>query len=369
MSISDMVHQAIRLKWSYIFLLLFLMLVVGKNSLAQDQDKYVVSDIVISSEGKSPNQSRTKAIADGQRSAFIVLLSRLGFDADVSDNFQNEEIADMVASQQIFDEKIAGNKYSATLNLNFSRRFVQHHLDRKDEIEKSIDENSYLIIPIKASDEKMLIWEEENDWMLSWKRFMENNEYPQIKLTKGDFEDVGNFNIENIKNNDFSNFGTSFYKYGSGSIVLVYFDFDSIENKVNIDLHIIDKLQNNQVRLEFINVNQLPMQELAQKVVKKTADYIIKDDGKVGFSKFSPENTDIDILVSDLKEWIIIKNKIERSHLVSNLQIKSISRDLIKINADYGVDKDDIIASFEKEDLFLTSKLEGGYFLSLKNFN
>jgi hypothetical protein len=242
-------------------------------------------------------------------------------------------------------------------------------LDSKDEIEKSVDENSYLIIPIKTTIDQTLIWEEENDWKWSWKIFIKNNEYPQIKLPKGDVEDIGNFNIETIKNNDFSDFGTSFYKYGTGSIVLAYFDFDSIENKVNIDLVTIQKSKNHQVRLEFVNVNQLSMHELVQKVIKKTADYLIKNNEEPDLSKSSPENTNIDILVSDLKEWVSVKNELENSDLISNLQIKSISKDLVKINVDYGADKDDIITSFEKKDLFLKSKPEGGYFLSLKNFN
>ncbi|MFT6077151.1 MAG: hypothetical protein ACJA02_001099 [Myxococcota bacterium] len=368
MSISDMVHKAIRSKWSGFFLLL-LVLISGKDGLAQEQDKYVVNDIVVISDGESPNQSRIKAIADGQRSAFIVLLDRLGFDKKVSNNFQNEKIADMVSSQQIFDEKIAGNKYSATLNLNFSKSFVKYHLDSKDEIEKSVDEKSYLIIPIKIAKEEALIWEKENDWKWAWGQFLRKNEYPELKLPKGDVEDVVNFNIDNIKNNDFSNFKTSFYKYGTGSIVLAYFDFDSIENKVNIDLVTIQKAQNNQVRLEFVNVDQLPMSQLVPKVIKKTSDYLIKSDEDANISESSPDNTNIDILVSDLTEWMIIKNKLQKSGLISNLKIESISKDLVKINVDYGSDKDDIVTSFKQEDLFLESKPEGGYFLSLRNFN
>ncbi len=367
MSISDMIYQLPKMQWPKWFCLVLILLLNSNIAIAQVQNPYAVNDVVVNASGKSPTQARTNAINSGQRNAFVILLNRLGIDESVATSLQDNTISDMVASQQIIDEKIAGNNYSATLNLTFSESFVKHYLGNKIGIKDLAKSESYLIVPIKLIKNQPLIWEETNDWKLAWENIIKNNKTSSIKLLKGDVEDIGSFNASTINDSNFSSFETALNKYKVDALVFAYFEFDAIENKVNIDLKTIRKFQTNQIRLDFVNVNQLPMTDLVNKVAGKTADYLIGGDKNSASTSASniPFNVNIDVLISDLGDWMTVKNKLENANIISALKVNSVSKDLVKINVTYNNNNGDIINFFAKYNLFLQKKPEGGYFLSL----
>jgi len=364
MSISDMFYQLMKLK---LLCLITILLLNSNFARAEIQSQYFVGDVLINASGKSPSQARINAIASGQRNAFIILLNRLGIDENLANGFKDDIISDMVASQQIMDEKIAGNNYSATLNLNFSDSFVKHHLGGhlggKIESAQEKKPNSYLVIPIKIIQNETLIWGENNDWKLTWENIIKNNQTLPIKLPKGDIEDIGIFNNNAVNEDKFLNFESSLNKYKVEALVLAYFEFDAIENKVNIHLKTIRKFQNNQVHLDFINVNQLEMPDLINKVANKTLDYLIADKTSAEPNEI---NLSIDVLISNLGDWVEIKNKLENSNIVSGLKVSSISKSSVKINVTYNKNNGNIINFFAKHNLLLQKRKEGEYSLSTK---
>ncbi|MCE3255870.1 MAG: hypothetical protein K0R25_1364 [Rickettsiaceae bacterium] len=364
MSISDMTYQMVK---SWRFYLIFILFFNVSLANAAGSEQYAVNGIVINAAAKSPAQARTTAIANGQRNAFVILLNRLGVDEKFAANFGDDAISDMVSSRQIIDEKIAGNNYSATLNLIFSESFVKHYLGDKTKFAEVPKAESYLIIPIKLEKQKSVLWEENNDWKYAFENIIKSKKTTSIKLPKGDVEDMVSFNSKNLNADNFTNFDAIAGKYKIDAIILTYFDFDSIENKVNITLKIIHKFQVNSVRLDFVNVSQLPLEELVNKVAAKTFDYIA-DLSKTESGESSQSgliSTNIDILVSNLDEWLAIKSKLEDPKIASSLKIISISKDMIKTEIIYNRSNGDIINFFAKKNLFLQKKSEGGYILSL----
>jgi hypothetical protein len=65
----------------------------------------MVEGVNISVTGKSPTDARNAAIASGRRDAFLILLTRLEIATKVADIVSNDEISDMVRSEQIDAEK------------------------------------------------------------------------------------------------------------------------------------------------------------------------------------------------------------------------------------------------------------------------
>ena len=334
---------------------------------------YKIDRIPISAAADSATESRAKAILYGQRQGFEILLKRLGIDEEFAANVSDDLIVDMVASQQILDEKIAGNKYRAFLNVTFSESFAQHYLQDKKfvrQISKKTD--SYLIIPIKTTAERFLIWESDNDWNEKWRKLLKNKDLDSLNLAKGDIEDITIFDSKTIYQANYSTLENAFSKYRSSAVVLAYFDFDKIENKVEITLKIIRKYTTKKVRLDFVNVNQLPYQDLADKVAKKTADYLIATQDNLqseeGQTVEVPENIDIEVLISNLGNWMEVKQKLESENIISNLKIISMSSDLVKVNVSFNkkFEKEggSLLDLFAKQGLILFQKEEGGYFLT-----
>lgn len=343
----------------------------SQNLFAQNQN-YLINDIVANGSGNSPSQARNNAVAAAQRDAFLILLGRLGINESIASTLEDAAIADMVASQQIMNEKISGNNYSAIINLSFSESFVKHYLGDKISTANNNTESSsanlvgsYIVVPIKLEKNQSLIWETNNDWKLAWERVLKNNNINSLKLLKGDIDDISTITPNNISQSNFTDFEPLINKYKVDGLMLAYFDFDSIENKVNITLQNIQKFSSNQTKLAFVNVNQLSPEDLVNKVAQKTINYIALVNNQKTTAKQEILPYQLDILIYELSDWLKVKNKLENSNLVSQLKVNSISKDLVKITIYYNSANGDIINFFAKNNLFLQKKSEGGYILSL----
>ncbi len=368
MSISDMSCQSLKSQWLKWLCLALVLLFNFRLASAEAQNLYTIDSVAVNASGSSPTKARVNAIASGQREAFITLLDRLEIDKNFANSLKDDVISDMVASQQILDEKISGNNYSATLNLTFSESFVKHYLGNKTEVKEVVQTNNYLVVPIKLVKNQPIIWKEDNDWKLALEKVLKDNKISSIKLPRGDLGDIAMFNYDSIKDGNISKFEEAINKYKVEALVLAYFEFDDIENKVNISLQIIHKFQSNKVRLDFVNVNQLSMPNLIYKVANKTAEYIINSTNKVGNQMaFTPVSVSIDVLISNLGDWLTIKNKLENANIISDLKVNSISKDLVKITVVYNGSNGDITNFFSQYSLSLQKKAEGGYFLSKYN--
>lgn len=355
----------------FLLMFSFMCLLAQAGSALASSDDYIVNDVDIAASGANPSQARTNAIANAQRSAFATLLERLDMNTDIAGRFDAAAIADMVSSQQITDEKIAGNNYSATLNITFSESFVKHYLSDKTIVQSSDKPEILLLVPIKMVGNQKLIWEENNDWKTAWQLLLSQNSSnrPVIKLPKGDADDMAAVNAAALDDDaivNYTDFESMLTKYRADTLILAFFNFDNIENKVNISLKIIKKFQYKPVRLSFVNVNQLDQQDLINKVADKTFEYINSSRSKNAQGlNASSSKIEFDVLINSLGDWMTIKNKLENQNLVEKMTVNSISRDLVKVSVVYNNSNGEISSFFAKNDLFLQKKSEGQYFLSL----
>jgi hypothetical protein len=236
----------------------------------------------------------------------------------------------------------------------------------------SVAPDSFLIVPIKLVKIQSLIWEDNNNWRIAINNAVnnisKNSATPLLKIPQGDVDDITIINPYNINNISFTDITPILDKYKANSLMLVYFDFDSLENKVNITLQIIKKFTTTNTKLEFINIDQLTQEDLINKVADKTIGYITNMSRDKQSSKSISQRANsyqIDVLISDLSDWLKVKNKLENSNVVSQFKVESISRDLVKLNVSYNNNNGDIISFFAQNNLFLQKNGEGGYILSL----
>ena len=353
------------LNMSRIFLL-FAILFLGffNFSNAAINSNYLVENVAVSVLGKSPADARNLAVSTAQRDAFLILLTRLEISTNIADNINNEEISDMVMSQQIDGEKIAGNNYSGNFKITFAKSFVDHILAKKN-LPQTVQKNSdnYLLIPVKIVNRQPILWEQNNDW----KRAIENNlnkdRASKFITPEADIESISTINRDNISSANFNDLEPLLSKYNALAAYTMFFSYDEIENKANINVLYIRKLQKKQFRLSFVNVDHLAYEELVNKVAKKTIEYLVNSQ--------NPETKDdfanlirIKIPIKNLSDWLMTKNKIENSGLISQLNIESISRDYALISVIYNNSEQEISEAFLAINLLMEQKSENFYIIT-----
>ncbi len=342
------------------FLALFFLF--GELSNAADQNIYLVENIVTSVSGKSPNDARLNAVNGARRDAFLVLLNRLELNHSIADSVTNSEISDMVRSEQIENEKISGNNYSASFNIMFAKNFVDHILAQKN-LQKidSKKEDSFIILLPKVDKNKISLWEEENDWKKAFINSLDSKSKKRFIIPDADISNVSMINPENISKISYDDLEAIIARYKASGAYILVFSFDDIENKVSINVSYIRKLQKKQVKLSFVNTSHLSYPALLQKVSEKTIAYLIES--QANQSKEAVANSiKIEIPISNLGNWLAIKNKIENSNLVTQLNIESISKDHAVISVTYiDVSGNGVVESFAKAGIFLLRNSDNFY--------
>ncbi len=341
-----------------------------KNSNAAEPNVYLVESVAVNVASKSPSGARNAAVASARRDAFLILLTRLEMNINLADNITDDEISDMVRSEQIDGEKIAGNSYSATFNIMFAKDFVDHILLKKKlktSEEKNVKtqnvEESFLLIPVKTLKRKTILWEENNDWKKAVEKNLSKKSQNKFIVPDSDVANIAVLNRDNVALVEYSSLEPMLTRYKSAAAYLLFFSFDDIENKVTINVSYIRKLQKKQIKLSFINVDLLQPDALIDKVAEKTIDYLL--------STQSSENKVLNsnlvrfgIYIGSMGNWLMIKNKIENSNLVNQLNIESISRDYAVISVNYVDVRVPIEEAFAKIGISLNKKSENFYTLT-----
>ena len=355
--------------FKFIQALIFFVLFGLNFAWAQDSKNiYLVDSISSKAVAKNPNDAKNLVISNARRDAFMVLLMRLNLPISTSDNINDGEIAEMVRSEQIVDEKISGNSYSATFNIIFAKDFVEHILNKKNEGKEiqTIDKvekysEKFVIIPVKMAKFRPLIWEQENDWRVMLDRIIsKNNLQKNFTILTSNVENVAIINGQNVKNIGFSNLEGSISNNGADGAYLLFFNFDEIENKVLVDVVYLRKLLKKQFRLSFINVDRLSYNDLIIKVAEKTLEYL--GNNVIGGDNVLNKNIiDIHIKIKTLEDWLNIKKLMEENKLTNNVFVKSISRDEVKIEINHIDANTTIEQAFEKAGIVISKQIQGFY--------
>jgi hypothetical protein len=348
------------------FFLFLLVIFTGFTSLAGAEDNvYLVENVITDVSSKTPAEARNSGIATARRDAFLILLTRLELDLSTADNITSDEVSDMVKSEQINNEKIAGNRYYAVFSIEFSPDFVNHILKKKNPKAPTSQGDTILLIPGKMDGGHIILWEEDNEWKKVLEKLASNYNKKFI-IPTSDAENIASINPDNISQADSRSLTTLMSRYNSKTAFIAIFNYDSIENKVSIDVTEIRKLQKKQSKLNFVNVNMLSYNDLTLKVAQKTLDHLSKLQN-IDYSNQSSSLIHIEIISDRLNNWITIKNKIESSNLITQLNIESISQDRIKISLNYVNSEIGIIETFQKMGIPLQQTGENSYTIFLKS--
>lgn len=354
----------------FFLLLLTAFITFGSHSFAAE-NTYLVENVHVNVIGKTPADARNKAVSTARRDAFLILLTRLDLDPAILDSVEDEEVSDMVRSEQIVNERMAGNNYSATFNIMFAKDFVDHILSSKDITKltaNKVIQETYLLIPVKMVDNRIILWENSNDWRKTIGQTIQKSfadqENKKFLIPEADIENLTTLNRDNVRLVDHQKLEPLLNRYHADAAYVLLFSYDEIRNKVTIDVSNIQKYQKKKVRLSFVNINHLETATLLDKVAIKTLEYLASSSSYVKDQNKDPSLIHMHIPIDSLNEWLVIKKRLEASGLVEKLLLESVSRDYALISVHYKHPKQTIVGSFKAAGLELDKKDHDVYILT-----
>jgi len=345
---------------------------VANQSFAADDgvNPYIVEDVAVSVSAKSPTEARNLAVKTVRRDALLILLARLSIETATAKKITDDEVLDMVRSEQIVDEKIAGSTYSATFNVTFAKDFVEHILAQKklvkaEEKLATVEERAIsLIVPVKVLQRKILLWEGSNDWKTAVNKALDGD--VAFKIPVADAENVVIINPENVNKINVDELAPLFSKYHGNSAYILLFSHESVSGKASVVVRNLSKENVSQVKLTFLNSEKLEGQELMNKVATKTVEYLqgLNSEGRA--QNKSEQNISLEIPIAKLGDWLMIKNKLESSGFVAKLNIDAISCDYVKASILVASVDSNLVDLFARSGFSLTAKNSDLYLLTIK---
>lgn len=345
---------------SRIFLLIFILFFSFAASAFDDI--YLIKNLPVNVSDETPALARQLAARTVNREAFLTLLSRLKIDEKISAKVSDEEINDMIRLQHISDEKMAGNNYSAVFDLQFAKDFVDHILAQKNTntgfftINKEDEENQvFLVAPIQVQGNQAVVWK-GNEWRDVFVNELKN--YKQFILLKENLENIALINGDNAFNLNYEEVKKLIENQNAAAIYLLFFDLDKLANQISANISILGKLQKKQLKINFSNIDKIAPENLKSQVAQRIIVHLsnLKFDETVsGIANFK-------IKISDLGDWLEVRNKIEKTNLVNQIEVKAISRQAILATVNYVGDAD-IINSFASFGIKLQYVNENNYIL------
>jgi hypothetical protein len=329
--------------------------------------KYQIEDVSVSVVGDSPAEARNLAFVDARRKAFAILLSRLTLDADIINEVSNDEIARMVRSERIFDEKIFANNYSGTFKIEFAKDFVDDLLLRMKASQvatETADELKFLVIPVKILQDKILLWESGNDFRASVQNTITSKKLMNFSTIQSDIDNLAIVNSQNVTKLEARDLEPIFDRYRVDVIYLAFFSYDRTIGKASVLVRGFERMRKFQYRLSFINSENLGNSELVQRVGFKVTNYLVDLKlEEIRAQGIERDMVQIEIPVRNLGQWLAVEKRIERSGFVSKIEIESISRDYVKI-AVLCDDSLNVDEGFAKMGLSLSKKSPNVYLLT-----
>ena len=349
----------------------------SKSSDSSKNSPYLIQNIQVEANGKSANDAKIIATKNARRQALAKLVERLKINKNI-EKISDSELEQMIKSEQILLEKFSNNNYQATLNVSFSKKFIGFYLKNKNEnplnnnnsiqnlatnkVKKSeledVNKHNTLILPIKKQGNNFMIWEEKNEWRSSVEKSLQKNKLVtnnEILILKSEINNLEIINNENFEDLQYLDFEPILIQQKADNLCLAIFEYDEIENKARIIVKNFSKNPKKTVILNFVNVEFLKYSELIDKVSVKLIEYLLNNKNSIN-SEANQNNITLDIEINDFESWIKIQQKIINSELMSNIFLKSISKQKTTISGNYLGNKNKIIEDFKNIDLSIKKK-------------
>ena len=333
----------------------------------EKRESYLVKDVIAKAQAENSSQAQKEAIIIAHREAFLTLLQRLEIDEVFSDDFSDSEIKRLVKSQQVLDEKITYNSYFAILNIEFSTEYVSFSLNKKNINKDSVKLINYLTLPVLRFDDRAFLFEDSNRWRKALSKAIQKDaEANFLVLPYGDEKDQELLAIETVNLGEFGEFSEIVKKYDTNLPLVIYFDLDRKQDRVDVLIRVISRFQKRVSKLSFTNISGIEFEALMDKVAIRVVDYLKSKRTQKISEKSDQVNQDkleLVINISNLQDLIATKRRLEPIKKDMDFDISSIDKDQIKIKINEKINFDDLIEVFKRYGFEVTQD-EGIYYLN-----
>ncbi len=370
-------------------LLIFLLFVsffafpAGQTRAQDDAALYSITDVPADVTADSAAHARDQAIAQAQRLAFNQLLDRLGASVTVAKKLSDDDIAALVKSFEVQNERTSAVRYIGSFTVQFRpgavRTYLANHNATYSEAKSS---KPMLVLPVLNSGGKTILWEDKTKWHTVWENNAAVSGLVPIIVPTGSLEDIAIISTVEATEGKNSAIKAIIDKYQAlGAVVTIMTaDLDKPGSGFKIDIASYDADGNatdasaitlpaattksgiDDALAQAVQQVRRKMEKEWQKESQAPSSVQVMDDAVPGAPTSKPDPAlskepatylPVTVAINSLPEWAQIRRKLDSIPLVAHIEVISLQRGTANIEIQFHGSLDALQFALNQQNLFL----------------
>lgn len=161
------------------------------NKKQDDASFYTVTDVPADVTADNAVHARDQALTQAQRLAFNQLIDRLGAPTSVVKKLSDDDIASLVKSFEVQNERRSAVRYIGTFTIQFKPNAVRNYLGSKNATySETHSSDPIVILPVLMVGDKAVLWEDKTKWRAAWESSVASTGIVPIIVPAGGLDDI-----------------------------------------------------------------------------------------------------------------------------------------------------------------------------------
>ena len=314
-------------------------LLVSLEQASHAADVFTLANVAVDETAADAAAARKIALAVGQRQALARLVKRLVplIDQSRFPPLMDEDITGLVRSFEIEREKVAPNRYIASVNFRFKPRAISalmraHHISYAESAGDAL-----LVLPVLTAGGNTELWGEFNPWLAAWAALPPSDGLREVIVPIGDLTDILAFDV--VASSSVSQFPDPqaiASRYGAGETIVIGATLADATSHAVSAVEVSIGGPEKSRRTIYRGTVGGTVQTLLAAAAEATRNQLEEDWKSANLLRFDRVGTlDVDITYDGFSDWLDIRRRLDDLVLVRDVVIDQISPRFARVTLHY----------------------------------
>ena len=323
-----------------------------------DSKMFSAGNIQIDVTAENASVAREQAMQEGQKKALMVVMERITpvYAAEQLPELVPDDILNFVQDISVSNEKTSAVRYMATLDVRFNPDAVRELLRQNNLPYVRTSGKPLLILPLykRSASATPVLWEEENAWLRSWVNRTSESYMIPLFVPMGELSDAQTLTVDQILRGDLAPARELAKRYEAEGILIAELVRNGQTFTVNLramDEATASEIPNHSFSVPFVKNTSKTFARAVNKVVSHLEN-VWKNEQMVQFN----ETASLVAMtpVSDLKQWEVIKKRLDRIPLISSYYLQAARSGVLQLTIFFAENLERLQKEMSKRMLSLT---------------
>lgn len=358
-----------RLAWPAVLatLALTMALAARAQTVPPDADVFTAYGVPVDVEAETAAKARDIALVQGQRAGLTMVLRRLTLAEDWPHlpELKDDEIAAMVDSIQVSEEKTSAVRYIGRLIIEFKKDDIRRLLRSLNLPFTESRARPTLVLPVFSTPERAYLFEEDNPWLAAWTTHQAppGALFPLL-LPIGDLEDVSTIDAGMALNGDENALQRIAARYGATNILIAAARPAPAGDVPGLDVSLQWRgpMRSETTERSLTAEPDEDQGMLMRRAVAEIAETFLERWKRETLLEFGQEaKLSARLPLTSLQDWLTARRLLRKNGMVRRFEVASMSRGSVQLWLHYLGEPEQLVVSLAQDNLDLTE--ENGYWV------